>query len=247
VQADRSTEPRGKATLKSNIARGQNVGIVLEAPELHVDEPRQELEWTGETARCSFLVTAPADARRESYQLRARIFLDQAPIGYVRFTISVVDADTSIAVAAVPVGEVAYHYGRVFLSYASADRLEVLKSAKTLKAANIEFFQDILELEPGERWERRLFEEIEKCDLFLLFWSSHAARSEWVLREVRHALAQQNSSKERLPHITPVALEGPPVPLPPDELKHLHFNDVLTYVIAAVRNELAVKAPDALS
>jgi hypothetical protein len=30
-------------------------------------------------------------------------------------------------------------------------------------------------------------------------------------------------------------VEGPPVPLPPESLKHLHFNDVLAYVIAATQ------------
>jgi hypothetical protein len=57
-------------------------------------------------------------------------------------------------------GDSAKQYRKAFLSYATADRAEVLKRAQALKAAHIEFFQDLLHLEPGERWQRRLFEEI---------------------------------------------------------------------------------------
>jgi len=31
----------------------------------------------------------------------------------------------------------------------------------------------------------------------------------------------------------PIVLEGPPVPVPPDDLKDIHFNDWLRYVISA--------------
>jgi hypothetical protein len=130
-------------------------------------------------------------------------------------------------------GDSARRYQYAFLSYASADRVEVLKRAQALKAIRIGFFQDLLHLEPGERWQRRLFEEIDKCDLFLLFWSSSAARSDWVLKEAQYALNRCRSSADQLPEITPIVLEGPPIPTPPNELAEIHFNDALRYVIAA--------------
>jgi len=90
-----------------------------------------------------------------------------------------------------------------------------------------------LSIEPGERWEQRLYEEIDRCDLFLLFWSKNAARSEWVLREAERAVARQDASEGTEPDITPIVLEGPPVPEPiPDWLQHLHFNDHLIFLIA---------------
>jgi len=93
-------------------------------------------------------------------------------------------------------------------------------------------------MEPGERWEQQLYKEIDLCDLFLLFWSNNAARSEWVLREAELAVARQNASPDEEPDITPIILEGPPVPQPiPDFLKHLQFNDYLAYLIAATERE----------
>lgn len=129
-------------------------------------------------------------------------------------------------------------YRRAFLSYATHDRPEVLKRAQALRAAHIEFFQDLLSIEPGERWERRLYQEIDRCDLFLLFWSKKAAASKWVLREAERAVARQNASADEEPDITPIILEGPPVPQPiPDSLKHLHFNDHLLYLISDTQRE----------
>ncbi|MEO7223909.1 MAG: TIR domain-containing protein, partial [Devosia sp.] len=70
--------------------------------------------------------------------------------------------------------------------------------------------------------------EIDRCDLFLLFWSSNAAASEWVTRETDRAVARQHASTVGVPEITPVIIEGPPVAAPiPSSLRHLHFNDYL--------------------
>jgi hypothetical protein len=73
-----------------------------------------------------------------------------------------------------------------------------------------------------------LYRQIDRCDLFLLFWSQAAKDSEWVRREVKYALGLG----KRVPEIRPVVVEGPPVPLPWDELAHLHFNDRLLSMLA---------------
>ena len=72
-----------------------------------------------------------------------------------------------------------------------------------LKAARINFFEDLLTLEPGEHWEKRLYEEIEACDLFLLFWSTEAKASPWVMKEVEYALNRQKKSPDQLPRSPP--------------------------------------------
>jgi hypothetical protein len=53
-----------------------------------------------------------------------------------------------------------------------------------LLAFAIRHFHDILSLDPGDRWARRLYDEIDRCDLFMLFWSRAAGRSEWVAKEI---------------------------------------------------------------
>jgi hypothetical protein len=108
----------------------------------------------------------------------------------------------------------------------------MLKRAQGLKAGGTNFFNDLLSLEPGERWEKRLYDEIDRCDVFFLFWSSHARASEWVMKETAHALARQAASPDGQPDIVPVIIEGPPSPAPPDSLKAIHFNDGLIYILA---------------
>jgi hypothetical protein len=100
-----------------------------------------------------------------------------------------------------------------------------------LKRLGLEVFQDLLALEPGERWERALYRNIDKADLFLLYWSSQAAASDWVIKEAEYALARQDNGADI--QIMPVLLEGPPAPPAPQSLNALHFNDPIRYIIAA--------------
>ena len=125
------------------------------------------------------------------------------------------------------------HYKQAFISYASPDRPEVLKRVQMLKMAKINFFQDLLTLEPGERWEKSLYEHIDASDVFYLFWSSAAKKSEWVAKELEYALKRKGGNDAVLPEIVPVIIEGPPVVPPPDSLNEFHFNDGLLYFIKA--------------
>jgi len=76
---------------------------------------------------------------------------------------------------------------------------------------------------------RRAYRHIDESDLFLLFWSTAAKQSQWVLKEEQYAIARKGGNDEALPEIRPVPIEGPPLVPPPDELAHLHFNDRLLY------------------
>jgi hypothetical protein len=102
-----------------------------------------------------------------------------------------------------------------------------------LRALRIRYFQDLLSLGPGERWERELYRHIDKCDAFLLFWSRAARDSEWLLKEARYALARRGDDDQAPPAILPILLEPPPPTPPPPDLAHLQFNDPLTYFLGA--------------
>ena len=232
---DVDTALRSSSTLEVRVAREKEVIVELECRDLVVESPRQKLIWRGGPRAVLFIVSVPDEAATRAYPLRARIWVDGVPVGAVCFSIKItpVDVPSEPAIR----GESAKRYERVFLSYAKEDRPEVLKRTEGLSAAGITFFHDILSLDPGEQWERRLYEEIDKCDLFLLFWSSHAARSEWVIKEADRALQRQEMPPGGAPDITPIILERPPVPQPPESLKHLHFNSMMRYLIAAAEAE----------
>ena len=88
---------------------------------------------------------------------------------------------------------------RLICGLLSPDRGEVIKRAQGLKAGGTNFFNDLLSLEPGEEWEKRLYEEIDRCDVFYLFWSSRAKASEWVMKEIEYALARRAASSMATP------------------------------------------------
>jgi hypothetical protein len=150
------------------------------------------------------------------------------PLGRVRLKISRVKLRASELRL---VAERLRPYQKAFLSYSSTDRTEVLKRAQSLHAAGIKVFQDVLSLDPGDRWRQKIFKYIDETDLFLLCWSRAARDSVWVLKETRYALRRQRKSGS--PDVVPVVLEGPPPIAPPRWLSHLHFNDPICYFLAA--------------
>jgi hypothetical protein len=215
---------RMTATLTQEIAHGQLVTVMAEGDDVSVDEPIQRIVWRGEPVAAQFLLRLPRSPG--TTYLRCRLLVDNVPVGSLRFGLRV--SEGAVEPKVEMRGDSARRYRRAFLSYASADRTEVIKRVQGLRAAGIEFFQDVLSLEPGEQWEQRLYDEIDRCDVFLLFWSSNAAKSEWVARETDRALARQRGSTMDVPEITPIIIEGPPVAAPiPESLRHLHFNDYL--------------------
>jgi predicted component of type VI protein secretion system len=229
-EADPDTARRGVQTLAAEIERGQRVDFVLEGRGLGVDQERQTLVWRGEPCACQFTVTTSKDASGRIYHPRVLVLVDSVPVGTLSFALKVNEGAEADEIGLK--GDSAKRYSYAFLSYASPDRTEVIKRAQGLRAGGTSFFNDLLSLEPGQRWEKRLYQEIDHCDVFYLFWSSRAKDSEWVIKETEYALARQTASGNGEPDIIPVIIEGPPPPAPPEQLKHLHFNDWMLYVLA---------------
>jgi hypothetical protein len=118
-----------------------------------------------------------------------------------------------------------------FASYASEDRDAVLARIQGIQKAapKLEVFLDVLNLRSGEDWSKRLWKEIPSRDIFYLFWSESASRSNWVEMEWRCALEARG-----LDFIDPVPLVSPNKIPPPRELASRHFND---WVLAFMRGQ----------
>jgi hypothetical protein len=163
---------------------------------------------------------------------KLRVFVNAVPAGNLVFKIRVLpDVPASVPTF---IHQEAQAFRKPFLSYAKEDRALVLRAAQVIRALRMEYFQDILKIDPGERWERRLYQEIEQCDVFLLFWSHYASASKWVVKEAELALQYSKTltAQKRL-EIVPVILEGPPPPDPPTSLREINFNDPLRCIIFA--------------
>lgn len=226
---DAVTALKGTQRLELDLAQDARLDITLSCPGLMVEEPLQTIRWRGEPAFAQFIVGVPRGVRPGDVLATARVSMDGDLIGRITFRLAV---KAGVAQSLMqPAGSGGGRYRHAFVSYASEDRRAVLERVQMLQATRTSFFQDLLSLDPGQRWERALYEHIDACDLFLLFWSSAAKRSEWVLREAQYALDRQSRTGE--PDIVPVILEGPPPVLPPESLGAIHFDDRIRYFIAA--------------
>jgi TIR domain len=203
------------------------VTLDCEAVPNVVAEPVQDDSWNGRMVCFYFNATLP-DISSASLRFKVRVFVNTIPAGHVIFKIVVRPGGRDLPLTFVD--QKGQSVRDVFLSYASEDRVEVLKVAQTINALKMRYFQDVLSMSPGERWEKKIYLEIDKSDTFLLFWSSHAQHSEWVIREAEYALKRAQAKQLE---IVPYLLEGPPPPPPPKSLKELHFNDPTRYAIFA--------------
>ncbi len=225
---DASAKLKGTKPLDLPIKRGARVEIAFSANGLTVDEPVQSVVWRGEPTYCQFLATIPAGTSGQSFFPVMRVSVDGKLVGPIEFRLSSDDAASQPA--SEPLGDHAKLYKYAFVSYASKDREEVLKRVQMLEVLKTKFFQDILSLDPGDRWEKKLYENIDRCDLFLLFWSQAAKDSQWVLKEAEYALAHQQKNPGSEPDLVPVVLEQNV--LPPPNLSAFHFNDRISYLIS---------------
>jgi len=228
LEFDTATRARTFRTLTSPVRVGSRLDFELRMPGLEIDDPVASLVWRRRAEAAQFGVHIPPDAADRTVIGTLAVNLDSAPVGHVKFKLTV-ETEAARPAPSEPQGEDASRYKVAFISYSSRDRDEVLRRVQMLSAVGITYFQDVLSLEPGDRFSRRIELGIDECDLFLLFWSSDAKTSEWVRKEVRHALTRKGGDDLSPPEIRPVIIEGPPIVEPWEELASLHFNDRLLY------------------
>jgi TIR domain/Domain of unknown function (DUF4062) len=222
---------RAIKTLESSVSRGTKLSFDLSMPGLRVDDPVQSMVWSGATESVQFGVSVPRRCRPGNVVGTLTVSQDWIPIGHIKFTLTVTAGPKRQTRSTVAVGEAARRYEMAFISYASEDRTTVLERVQVLSTVGVRTFQDVLNLEPGERWERSLYRHIDESDIVLLFWSKAAKKSKWVRKEVRYALERKHGNEFAPPEIGPVLIEGPPVPRPWKELAYLHFNDPRIYLM----------------
>lgn len=221
---------RGSSTLSYSVNLSQELGFSLSIPGLIIDEAVQTAVWTGKLIHIQYGVTVPKD--HLAADVIATVVISQAslPIGSLRFKIKIISAQATEDVKSNQLPVDFTPYRQAFVSYCAKDRTEVLKRVQMLKASRINYFTDLLSLDAGQEWEKEIYLYIDKSDVVFLFWSTSAKNSNGVKQEIDYALNLIKSRKSFSPNIIPILIEGPPVPTPPAQLRHLHFNDVILYL-----------------
>jgi hypothetical protein len=230
-RAEHRAEMRVGSTLDRKIRRGGRLTFDLTMPGLEIDEPSQSIIWRGKPDKVQFGVTVPEDFKPRDLICKITVSESSIPIGHLKFMFTVVTAGVAAETRPVVASNL-IRYRQAFISYASPDRAEVLKRVQMLNASRVNFFQDLLTLEPGDDWAKQIYEYIDQSDVFFLFWSKAASQSRWVEKEITYARERQASNDEAAPEIVPILIEGPPPEKPPEQLSFLHFNDRFLYFIA---------------
>jgi hypothetical protein len=95
-------------------------------------------------------------------------------------------------------------YRKIFASYSHKDVAVVEQFERYGRTLGDTYLRDWVHLRAGEVWSEQLAHMIEEADVFQLFWSTHALRSEFVEQEWRYSLALN-----RLNFIRPTYWENP--------------------------------------
>ena len=197
---------------------GTELILVLRLDGFNVSDPSESFHWFGEISNVPFVVEAPSDLRPGVYPGQISILHDGMLLTRLVFDVEVGKAMGEAA----NLGARREQITSAFASYSSLDREEVLRRVQGIMAAGIEVFVDVLSLRAGDAWEEQLIKNIREKDIFYLFWSVEASKSQWVEREWRYALSERG-----IDFIHPIPLSDPREAPPPPELAGRHFNDLI--------------------
>lgn len=220
--ADDKISIQSKGPVK--ITRGTILSVRLKLEGLIVANPEDTILWEGEIGNAMFLVKVPEDAKEGSRSGVATIYIDGMQISRLYFVIQI--GATQSKADRIPTQEARYR--KAFPSYSSKDRDAVLARIQGIQkvAPYLEVNMDVIRLRSGQYWEQELWKIIPQNDIFYLFWSENACKSEWVEKEWRCAFKTKG-----IDFIDPVPLVSPEEVPPPPELAGKHFNDwVLSFM-----------------
>jgi hypothetical protein len=200
------------------LARGGILVVRLIMGGLVIDDHEDIILWDGDIGNATFLVRVPTDIKLGSADGIVTIQMNGLQIARLYFVVKIGKRVSKVSQIRT---EEKLHKS-AFVSYASADRDEVLPRIQGIQkvAPELKIFMDVLSLRSGEDWANRLWDVIPQNDIFYLFWSDNARKSEWVEKEWRCALKTRG-----LDFIDPVPLVSPELVPPPPELASKYFGD----------------------
>lgn len=222
ASTDESTLETRSGVQKVN--EGAVIKIVLNSPDLSIEDNIETGIWQGEYLDFSFALQLPAIFKKHQILFSASVYINDIIASKLKFIVKCSSTlEQKIQVARTDVFS-------AFISYASQDRNRVASIIQGMKKArpDLDVFFDVDSLRSGDDWELALRKEIERRDVLFLCWSHFARESKWVNEEWRYAF-----EKKGIDGIEPIPIESPDVCPPLEELKKKHFNDKLLYIINA--------------
>jgi hypothetical protein len=194
---------------------GARVTVLARSASLAPHEQEQSFDWSGSQDILDFTFTVPPTVNRRRVVITFQVSVAGLPLVTLNHELEIspepVTAKSLLSLVPVP--------KTAFASYSWEDWSRVRDKVSALRSvAQIDVFVDRRDMVPGPEIKPQVASQIEAREVFLLFWSQNARRSEWVDWEWHHARDHQKT-------IYPQPLEPPTVAPFPLELGHLNFYD----------------------
>ena len=233
--ADRSRRsgPQPAASSEAAVARllkGTRLRVRPEVPGIGFEPPIQEVRWLEDLQQVDFRLQALSHLAGRSVRGAVEVYVGPLLVAQLPLSIrvgGVSERQERVEGLAAPTVRL---FGSVFASYAPEDNEVVKAVAEAYRALGIDVLMDRVPIGAGEPRQQELPQLIEQADVFHLFWSKAASRSQKVTEEWRHALSLQGKGER---FIRPVYWSLPR-PRPPAELKHLQIAPLDLALLAEV-------------
>lgn len=219
--SDKNATQRSYTPLNFPIKVGDKISVSIEMHGLSVEgDTTKSIIWQNKFTKCGFFVYVPINYSKTNVNGEVYLSVNGLELGRMSF-FSKIERRTDLFHSAQVETKI---YEKVFISYSHKDDATVKTIAEAYKAlGTVDYFYDRHTLSPGEIFEKRIYEYIDHCDLFILCWSKNAEKSEWVKKERVRAFYRAIDIPPKL-KLYPINI--PPYALPPSDLaKTIHFED----------------------
>lgn len=224
VEADKKAERRDYKPLQTRLKTGDVVDIELNIyGESLLSSVSKTIRWQGKFTKCSFDYFVPSNLDIGDLSCEVNLYVNGALVGDMRFIVNIVEQPRKLNSEII-----SRTFKRIFISYAHQDSARVKDFALAYKALGVDYFFDRHKLQAGDIFEEKIFNYIDSADLFILFWSANAAKSEYVGKERKRAMLRaypQQSHYEATLKIYPLSIE-PRTELPKDMAGVYNFEEV---------------------
>ncbi len=215
-----TTKSPVKADLeRTNWKKGANVLVKCSAIGLNILESDQHFEWNGQYHILKFDARLKNSTELNRILVKIDVFLEDILIVRLRPEIGIELNATSQSFRSKQLISTKVCPESAYASYSSKDRVEVISKVSAIESMyGIDVFVDCLSIKNGSNWKQIVDREIDLREVFCLFWSRNASKSQEVEYEWRKAL-----DLKTIEGIRAIPLESPNIAPTPAELSELHF------------------------
>ena len=206
------------------VPREAEITLLPYAPGIEFNPERRAFRWTKDLHREQFDLRASADLDGKTARGRLSAYLGAILLAEIDLSIKVDSSHRKAPKDEPQEVAAARPFRKIFASYSHKD-VEIVRQYETfVQTLGDRYLRDVRDLRSGEEWNEALLKLIDQADVFQLFWSNNAMRSEFVRREWEHALSLGRPFFVRPTYWENPFPESSDPQLPPEELGRIHFH-----------------------